>query len=103
MRADMRRPAVLLGVAALALASQPNVLVVLLDDLGYGDIGYNNPEMAMATPTLDRLANAGVRLEQFYSSPTCTASRAALLTGMYPMRLGLQAQVVGSSMSGMVS
>ena len=71
------RAAVLHSAAGLALASQPNLLVVVLDDLGYGDIGYNNPEMAMATPTIDRLANAGVRLDQFYSSPTCTASRAA--------------------------
>lgn len=87
----------MLGCAALAAATQPNVLVVVLDDLGFGDVGYNNPEMASATPTIDRLAAAGVKLDQFYTSPTCTASRAALLTGMYPMRLGLQDSVVHST------
>ena len=56
--------AAMLGCAALAAATQPNVLVVVLDDLGFGDVGYNNPEMASATPTIDRLAAAGVKLDK---------------------------------------
>jgi len=68
--------------------SRPNVLVILADDMGWGDLGcYGNPHVQ--TPHLDRLAAEGVRLTQHYSaSPMCAPARACLLTGRYPHRTG---------------
>ena len=69
--------------------STPNFVVVLVDDLGYGDIGPFG-SMINATPHLDRMAAEGMKLTSFYSaSPVCTPSRAALMTGSYPKRVGL--------------
>ena len=67
----------------------PNFVVILADDLGYGDLGvYGHP--SIRTPNIDRMAAEGVRLTEYYSaSPTCTPARAALLTGRYPLRSGL--------------
>jgi len=69
-------------------ADKPNVVLILADDLGYGDLGcYGNSRIK--TPNLDRLAENGVRLTQCYSAaPVCTPTRAALLTGVYQQRLG---------------
>jgi arylsulfatase A-like enzyme len=67
----------------------PNVVIVLADDLGWGDLGGGD-ERGFATPRLDRLAAEGVRLSDFYTAQsTCTAARAALFTGCYPNRIGL--------------
>ena len=71
---------------------RPNIVFILSDDLGFADIGYRSNEVK--TPHLDRLAASGVRLEQFYVQPVCTPTRAALMTGLYPMRLGLQLGVI---------
>src|SRR5438552_3764813 len=69
----------------------PNFVVILCDDLGYGDIGpYGST--ANSTPHLDRMAQDGVKLTDFYmASPVCSPSRAALMTGCYPKRIGLDA------------
>jgi len=69
--------------------SKPNVLVILCDDLGYGDLAcFGHP--AIRTPNLDRLASDGVRLTSCYSAaPVCSASRAGLLTGRTPSRTGV--------------
>jgi arylsulfatase A-like enzyme len=74
---------------------KPNFLILLADNLGYGDLGcYGN--RAIRTSHLDRLAAQGVRLTDFYTaSPTCTVSRACLLTGRYPQRHGLTYQLPG--------
>jgi len=78
---------VVAGAQAQAVR-RPNFVIVIADDLGYGDIGvYGNP--AIQTPNLDKMSAEGVRLTSFYSTPTCTPSRAALLTGRYPVRSGL--------------
>jgi len=75
---------------AEATARRPNVVFILLDDLGYGDIGsYGAPDIR--TPNLDRLAREGVRLTDAYSNgPVCSPTRAAFMTGRYPQRVGIE-------------
>ena len=74
---------------ATAAAREPNVILILADDLGYGDLGcYGHP--SIRTPNLDRLAAQGMRFTDFYAAAeVCTPSRAALLTGRYPIRNGM--------------
>ncbi len=68
--------------------ARPNVLLLVSDDQGYRDLGLLNPKIA--TPHLDRLADVGVRLTEFYVTwPACTPSRGSLLTGRYPQRNGI--------------
>jgi arylsulfatase A-like enzyme len=74
-------------VTPASAAKQPNILYVLADDLGFSDLGCFGGEIR--TPTLDALASGGVRLTQFYNTGRCCPSRAALLTGQYPHRVGL--------------
>src|SRR5262245_8897636 len=71
---------------------RPHVVYFLADDLGWADVGWHGKEMK--TPQLDKLARNGARLEQFYVQPVCSPTRAAFLTGRYPMRHGLQVGVV---------
>lgn len=80
-------------------AGPPNVLILLVDDLGYGDIGaYGNT--TIKTPNIDRLASEGVRMTQhLVASPICTPSRASLLTGRHAVRLGLTGSKVARVMS----
>lgn len=73
-------------------AEQPHIILMMADDLGWGDVGYNGSKIS--TPNIDKLAERGVRLTQFYAQPVCSPTRGALLTGRYPMRLGLQCGVV---------
>lgn len=75
-----------------ALAAQPHIVYLLADDLGWKDVGYHGG--TAKTPHLDRLAAAGARLEKFYTLPYSSATRAALMTGRYPMRYGLQTQSI---------
>jgi uncharacterized sulfatase len=72
-----------------ATADRPNVVIILTDDLGYGDLGcYGHPQFK--TPNLDRLAATGARLMQFNCpAPFCAPTRASLLTGRYPFRCGM--------------
>jgi uncharacterized sulfatase len=75
---------------------RPNLVVILADDLGYGDLGVQGSR-AIETPHIDRLAAEGMRLTQFYSSaPVCSPSRAGLLTGRYPLRSGIMTALVAS-------
>ncbi|XP_002742466.2 steryl-sulfatase-like [Saccoglossus kowalevskii] len=65
--------------------TKPNVLIILVDDMGYGDLGcYGNK--SLQTPNIDQLASEGLKFTHMYSSPTCTPSRAALMTGRLPIR-----------------
>ncbi len=70
----------------------PHVVIFLADDLGWSDVGFHGS--AIQTPNLDRLAGQGARLEAFYVQPVCSPTRAALLTGRYPIRHGLQVGVI---------
>jgi arylsulfatase A-like enzyme len=70
----------------------PHVVFLLADDLGWADVGFHGSPIQ--TPNLDRLAAAGARLESFYVQPVCSPTRAALLTGRYPIRHGLQVGVI---------
>jgi arylsulfatase A-like enzyme len=66
---------------------RPNIVLILADDMGYSDIGCYGSEIA--TPHLDRLAADGIRFAQFYNSPRCCPSRAALMTGLYSHQVGM--------------
>ena len=79
-------------LSAATDAPRPNIVFILSDDQGWGDAGYRGS--GIKTPNLDRLAAEGVRLETFYTQPLCSPTRAALLTGRYPIRYGLQVGVV---------
>lgn len=73
-------------------ARQPNIVIILADDLGYADVGFHGSDIN--TPNLDKFASTGVRLENFYSCPMCTPTRAGLMTGRYPIRYGLMRSVI---------
>ena len=77
-------------------SNRPNVVLVMMDDLGYGDIGsYGVPDAK--TPNMDRLAREGVRLTNAYANgPVCTPTRTALISGRYQQRVGLE-WVLGAS------
>lgn len=75
--------------------SQPHILYIVADDIGWKDVGFHGAT-DIKTPNLDKLAAEGTRLDQFYVQPMCTPTRAALLTGRYPFRYGLQTVVIPS-------
>ncbi len=81
----------LLGLALTPLiadaAERPNVIVMVADDLGWNDVGYHGGDID--TPSLDRLAREGMQLQRFYTTPICSPTRAALMTGRDPIRLGV--------------
>src|SRR5512144_157859 len=91
----------LLGAAGSRAASAaPNIVFILADDLGYGDLGCY--DSLIATPNLDRMAAEGARFRNFYSaSPVCSPSRASLLTGRYPTRCGMPSVLPASSQDGL--
>ena len=77
-------------------AERPNVVIILADDLGYGDPQTLNPESAIATPNLDRLAGQGMTFTDCHSpSAVCTPTRYGLLTGRYCWRSRLKRGVLG--------
>lgn len=80
------------GFAAQSGAPRPHIVYVVADDLGWKDVGFHGSDIK--TPNLDKLAHEGARLEQFYVQPMCTPTRAALMTGRYPFRYGLQTLVI---------
>ncbi|TNM93969.1 hypothetical protein fugu_002145 [Takifugu bimaculatus] len=71
---------------------QPHVVFILVDDQGFRDVGYHGSEIK--TPTLDRLAAQGVKLENYYVQPLCSPSRSQLMTGRYQIHTGLQHSII---------
>jgi arylsulfatase A-like enzyme len=93
-------PLLLLCLSAVSAAAQtpavakPNVVLIVTDDVGYGDLGsYGAPDIK--TPGIDSLARDGVRLTDFYAAPQCTPTRAALISGRYQQRFRLEAAMPG--------
>jgi len=71
---------------------KPNIIIILVDDLGWGDVGYHGGNIP--TPNIDRLAKQGIELNRFYTAAVCSPTRAGLLTGRYPDRFGLRKSVI---------
>ena len=76
-----------LGTDAVLGESRPNILIILADDMGWNDVSMHGG--SIPTPNIDRLAAEGLELQRFYTNPKCSPSRAALLTGRDPLKLGL--------------
>lgn len=71
---------------------RPNIVIILADDLGWGDVGYHGSDIQ--TPHIDRLAKEGAKLNRFYATPFCSPTRAALMTGRDPLKLGVAYSVL---------
>ena len=102
MRILVILPALLAAAwAPLADASTPpNVVFILADDLGYMDIGANNPKSFYETPNIDGLAARGMRFTQGYAAcPVCSPTRASIMTGKYPQRIGIT-DFIGGNRAG---
>jgi arylsulfatase A-like enzyme len=89
--------AAMLLVSPVAAARQPNIVLVMSDDMGYGDLGCHGNTM-IRTPHLDRLHDESVRLTNFHVDPTCSPTRAALMTGRYSTRTGVWHTIMGRSL-----
>ena len=77
-------------VTRAGAAEQPNILVIMADDVGWASLGsYHQGVKSIETPNLDRLARQGVRLTDYYAQPSCTAGRSAFITGQLPIRTGM--------------
>mmetsp|Transcript_13209 Transcript_13209/g.19766 ORF Transcript_13209/g.19766 Transcript_13209/m.19766 type:complete len:693 (-) Transcript_13209:3728-5806(-) len=76
-------------------SNKPNLILSVIDDWGYGDVGFHDKQIA--TPEMGRMAEAGIVLERFYSGSTCTPSRAMMMTGRYNIRNGMQDSVLHST------
>jgi arylsulfatase A-like enzyme len=85
-------PASITSASAQLPSRRPHIVYIVADDLGWKDVGFHGSDIK--TPNVDRLAQNGAQLEQFYVQPMCTPTRAALMTGRYPCRYGLQTLVI---------
>ena len=86
-----------------APSTQPNVIMIMSDDQGWGDVGFNGNE-DLKTPHLDAMAAGGVRMERFYASaPLCSPTRGSCLTGRYPFRFGILAAHTGGMRVGEIT
>ena len=76
------------------VATKPNILMFVMDDLGWSDVGYKGSEIP--TPTIDKFAKEGIRLQQYYVQRACSPTRTAIMTGRYPYHMGLAKAVVSN-------
>ncbi len=83
----------------IANHSQPNILVLLADDLGWEDVGYHNEEVT--TPNINAIAQNGVELDRFYVNPSCSPTRASLLTGYFSTTHGITNPIQWQSPEGL--
>jgi arylsulfatase A len=104
----MRRAIMTLLLLELALPveagprrTKPNLVLILMDDMGYGDIAPFNGQTPNRTPHLDRMAREGMKLTSFYAAPVCTPSRAQILTGCYAKRVSLPAVIFPAAPIGL--
>ena len=70
-----------------SINAQPNVIIILTDDLGWGDVSYHGG--SIPTPNIDKLVSKGVEMNRFYSDPSCSPTRASMLTGINSFALSL--------------
>ena len=85
----------LLGAATAANAfgaTRPNVVIIVADDLGWGDVSYHGS--VIPTPNIDRLIGEGIELNRFYTAPVSSPTRCGLMTGRYPSRFGIRETVI---------
>ena len=71
---------------ATETAKKPHILLILVDDLGWSDVGFHGSKIR--TPNVDKLASDGVILDNYYVQPYCTPTRGSLMTGRYPIHTG---------------
>ncbi len=99
MRIPSAAIAIALGLNAWSASSKPNIVLFFADDLGWADLGYRNPQFE--SPNIDRLAREGLDFQQCtIACPTCSPSRATLLTGQHPARLKLVRHIPGGAANG---
>ena len=80
--------------------AKPNIVIIFIDDMGYGDIGPFGATK-QKTPNLDRMAEQGIKLTSFYAAPVCTPSRAQMMTGCYAKRVSLPQVIFPSCAIGL--
>lgn len=85
-------PLIALSSGLYAQPSRPNIVIILADDLGWANVGFHGSPIL--TPHLDRLAEEGIQLNRFYTAPISSPTRAGLMTGRYPSRLGIRTTVI---------
>ena len=85
----MRELALIFFIVASSLleSKTPNILIILADDLGWNDVSYHGSEIP--TPNIDKIISSGIELDRFYVQPTCSPTRAELMTGKSALRLGI--------------
>jgi len=81
-------------------APRPNIVVLLSDDMGWEQVGFNGGK-EVPTPNIDRIAHDGVKMSQFYVQPVCTSSLSCLLTGRYAWKTGTERRPTGAARQGM--
>ena len=69
---------------------RPHIILFTVDDMGWNDMGYQSTDLPEATPFMNSLSEKGIKLTHYYSQPSCTPSRVAIMTGKFPYRNGFQ-------------